>query len=360
MGEMSSKMSRTHLLLFALLCGLCHSQYDDYGPPPDNSGGESGPGSGDVFGSGDFGSASGSLTTKAPSTTTKKTTATTKAPTTLKPSGKTVVFPKLKSPIANYKFTKVFGVMAFAHKSVAEAKFQHLASILAEWLDNDEDGCVDTPAVLKHSNNKDLPSYVVIKNNGSDDTWYVPFVRRDWVCTAPLESCEAKPECTGLKGTNQCSDTTLEEVLHVLTSQGYALAFPKFFKMGTPSIDLKTKYKNIKSTLASLTDAARGGIPRVPSVPKGGKFPAKAYYTYKAASCQFDCNANEYWWWSTAAMTGLLKNRSEVKDEFKYYLPEVFKAKDPKMYALITDTTKFQGVQISGPSGYLKGKVPTK
>ena len=89
-----------------------------------------------------------SLTTKAPSTTTKKPTATTKTPTTLKPSGKTVVFPKLKSPIANYKFTKVFGVMAIAHKSVAEAKFQHLASILAEWLDNDEDGCVDTPAAL--------------------------------------------------------------------------------------------------------------------------------------------------------------------------------------------------------------------
>ena len=281
--EMSSKMSRTYLLLFALFCGLCHSQYDDFGPTPDNPGGESGPGSGDVFGSGDFGSASGSgsgsgsgsLTTKAPSTTTKKPTATTKAPTTLKPSGKRVVFPKLKSPIANYKFTKVFGVMAFAHKSVAEAKFQHLASILAEWLDNDEDGCIDTPAVLKHLNNKDLPSYVVIKNNGSDDTWYQPFLRKDWVCTAPLESYEAKPECTGLKGTNQCSDATLEEVLHVLTSQGYALAFPKFFKMGTPSIDLKTKYKNIKSTLATLTDAARGGIPRVPSVPKGGKFPAK-------------------------------------------------------------------------------------
>ena len=77
------------------------------------------------------------------------------------------------------------------------------------------------------------------------------------------------------KGTNQCSDATLEEVLHVLTSQGYALAFPKYFKIGSPSIDLKTKYKNIKSTLAILTDAARGGIPRVPSVPKGGKFPAK-------------------------------------------------------------------------------------
>ena len=43
--------------------------------------------------------------------------------------------------------------------------------------------------------------------------------------------------------------------------------------------------------------------------------------------------------------------RSEVKDEFKYYLPEVFKAKDPKMYSLITVSIKFQGVQISGPSG---------
>ena len=54
--------------------------------------------------------------------------------------------------------------------------------------------------------------------------------------------------------------------------------------------------------------------------------------------------------------------RSEVKNEFKYYLPEVFKAKDPKMYALITVSIyqvyiKFQGVQISGPFGYSKRKV---
>ena len=62
----------------------------------------------------------------------------------------------------------------------------------------------------------------------------------------------------------------------------------------------------------------------------------KAYYTYNDVSCKFPCQAVEYWWWSTAAYTGLIKNRSEVKKEFKYYLPEDFKAKDPKMYALIT------------------------
>ena len=31
---------------------------------------------------------------------------------------------------------------------VQDTEFQHGASVLAEWLDNDEDGCVDTPEVL--------------------------------------------------------------------------------------------------------------------------------------------------------------------------------------------------------------------
>ena len=62
----------------------------------------------------------------------------------------------------------------------------------------------------------------------------------------------------------------------------------------------------------------------------------QAYYTYDDKSCNFSCQAIEYWWWSTAAYTGLLKNRSAVKKEFKYYLPDEFKAKDPKMFALIT------------------------
>merc|ERR1711973_276703 len=204
--EMSSKMSRTHLLLLAHFWGLCHCQYDDYGPPPDNPGGESGPGSEDVFGSGMSGSASGSgsgsgsLTTKAPSTTTKKPTATTKAPTTSKPSGKTVVFPKLKSPIAGYKYTKVFGVSVFAHTSVSDAKFQHVASIMAEWLDNDEDGCVDTPVILKYLADKNDPSYAVVKSNNAKDDWMVPFMKKNFICSAPQEEWETVPKCTGLKG----------------------------------------------------------------------------------------------------------------------------------------------------------------
>merc|ERR1712233_224022 len=343
MGQ-NFRMSWTSVLLLSLALDVCQSQYDDYGPPPDYVGGSG------------FGTTTAPVaTTKAPTVTTKKPTATTKSPTTSKPSGNTVVFPKLKSPIAGYKYTKVFGVSVFAHNSVSDAKFQHVASIMAEWLDNDEDGCVDTPVILKYLADKTEPSYAVVKKNNAKDDWMVPFLKKNFVCSAPQEEWETVPKCTGLKGTNESSDSTLEEVWHVIQGQGYAPAFKQYFWSGTRD-DAKTKFKNVNSTLATLLDTARGGIPRSPSVPKGGKFPAKAYYTYNDTTCKFPCQAIEYWWWSTAAYTGLIKNRSEVKKEFKYYLLEDFKAKDPKMYALITDTTKGYKLPTRPPNGKYTGK----
>merc|ERR550519_2640679 len=172
------------VLLLTVAIGLCHYQYDDYGS--DYVGGE--------WGSGDY---SGAVTTNAPTVTTKKPTATTKAPT----SGKTVVFPKLTSPIAGYKYTKVFGVPVFAHTTVSDAKFQHVASIMAEWLDNDEDGCVDTPVILKYLADKNEPAYAVVKSNKAKDDWYIPFMKKNFVCSAPQEEWETVPKCTGLKGT---------------------------------------------------------------------------------------------------------------------------------------------------------------
>ena len=253
-------MSWIPVFLLTVAIGLCHSQYEDYGSDYDWS-----------SGSGDYGSAS--ATTNAPTLTTKKPAATTKAP----PSGKTVVFPKLASPIAGYKYTKVFGVPVFAHNSVSDAKFQHVASIMAEWLDNDEDGCVDTPVILKHlvgKTSKEVTAYAVVKSNKAKANWYVPFDKKNLVCSAPQSEFETEPKCTGLKGSNVCSDATLEEVWHIIQGQGYAPAFKKQFWTGSRD-DLTTKYKNVNSTLATLLDAARGGIPRVPAVPKGAKFPAK-------------------------------------------------------------------------------------
>ena len=42
----------------------------------------------------------------------------------------------------------MFGVAVFASASISDVKFQHLASVVAQWIDNDEDGCPDTPLAL--------------------------------------------------------------------------------------------------------------------------------------------------------------------------------------------------------------------
>merc|ERR1711971_1319979 len=110
-----------------------------------------------------------------------------------------------------------------------------------------------TPVILKYLVDKEAPAYVVIKKNKEKSDWYIPFMKKGLQCSAPQEEWETVPKCTGLKGTNQCSDATLEEVWHVIQGQGYAPAFKKYFWMGGFD-DLKTKFKKVNSTLAALLD----------------------------------------------------------------------------------------------------------
>merc|ERR1712142_401825 len=65
-------------------------------------------------------------------------------------AGTKVTWPMKKSPFSPLpKYTTVFGVPVFADKKTSIAKFQHVASVLASWLDNDQDGCADNPLVIK-------------------------------------------------------------------------------------------------------------------------------------------------------------------------------------------------------------------
>merc|ERR1740136_207021 len=85
--------------------------------------------------------------------------------------GTKVTWP-LKTTIftAFQKYTTVFGIKVFADATVTDAQFQHLASVTAEWLDNDQDGCVDNPLVLtKMTPSKRKPCIVAPGKDGSWD-----------------------------------------------------------------------------------------------------------------------------------------------------------------------------------------------
>ena len=62
------------------------------------------------------------------------------------------------------KCVEVFGLRVLATSGVSEAKTLHAANVLAEYLDNDEDGNIDQPevlAALKGSSNVQIATMVL-------------------------------------------------------------------------------------------------------------------------------------------------------------------------------------------------------
>ena len=82
-------------------------------------------------------------------------------------------------------------------------------------------------------------------------------------------------------------DATLEEVLHLIQTAGYANVYD----------DLKPE---VGSKLMQAVDAARGGEYDTPPV----AYPAGAWFTYFDNTCDRECNAVEYFYWGLTSLLG--------------------------------------------------------
>jgi len=273
-----------------------------------------------------------------PATTTAKTTkaTTTKASTT--GSSKRLKFPYKKSPVAGYKYTTVFGIHVFVNSTVVnDAKFQHTCSVIAAWMDNDQDGCVDIPAIVPKLTS--IKASHVIKSRFTNN-YRKAFEKFGYNFKASQDLIEVNPQCSGTKGTINCNDATLEEVFHVVT-QGWELAYPKVFG------NSPTKH----SALTRLLDVARGG--RFIKTPT--KYPAKAFYTYTDQTCRYDCQAMEYLWFGMAGYLNMTKGQSDKKKEYRYINREAIKKGDPNMVKFLTNP-KFMMPTVA-PTGVYNGKT---
>lgn len=67
-------------------------------------------------------------------------------------------------PSSCARLTTVFGIPVIAPCSVLDTNLQHVASVLADWLDSDLDGCVDNE--LEHEKVAKL-SFIVSKTVSS-------------------------------------------------------------------------------------------------------------------------------------------------------------------------------------------------
>ena len=112
------------------------------------------------------------------------------------------------SPVSSLpKYTTVFGVPVFAASSTTAAQFQHAASVLAAWLDNDGDGCVDNPTVLtKLTEKQDWGGGIKVQASiiipGNDGTWTNALSQSleaaGYTTNAPIYNGELLPSCSSL------------------------------------------------------------------------------------------------------------------------------------------------------------------
>ena len=153
------------------------------------------------------------------------------------------------------KSVEVFGLRVLATSSVPDAKVLHTANVLAEYLDNDENGSVDQPEVLAKllgNSNSEIATMVLFASENEQESYGDDFETLMRVLERTQNLFADEIFENGSQGDDR--DATLEEVLHLVTDLGWDEAFPAVWG------------ERKGSTLADAMDLAREAtIKRFPS-----------------------------------------------------------------------------------------------
>ena len=169
------------------------------------------------------------------------------------------------------RYVNVFGVHIFASLTTPEDKLSHAAGVLAQYLDNDEDGVPDNTRVLSHLVSRNV--FIIMPGTEAE----MEGLEMDLVEEAGYRSGqdlygeETKPDFLVDGKINAPDggyyDGALEEILHPITQHGYANAYPEVFgeERGPswrsawmpPVVDISRKYQKVDP---------RAGTPQKPGI----------------------------------------------------------------------------------------------
>lgn len=199
--------------------------------------------------------------------------------------------------------TEVLSIPVYATENVTDVKLLHASNVLAEYLDNDEDGDVDDTSV--HDTLKNRNASLVLFAEREEDDIDIPDraqglvedgINPDWQKTDT-------PADAGYR-----FDATLEEAFHLVTHEGYAHAYPEQFA------------ESQGSDIADALNAAWKLGPENSSVPPD--YDSEAWFSYNDDSCDFGCMVTEYFYWAMTSYLGAHENRGDdqgLVDEWKLY-----------------------------------------
>ena len=206
---------------------------------------------------------------------------------------------------------EILGVPIYAYANVEDVKLLHAANIMAQYLDNDEDGVVDNPALLS----------ALISSNAALYMWKQEG-QQGSINAQDLGADESVPAWHNNGHTGRF-DAALEEIWHVITHSGFANAYPDAFG------------EDAGTSLTNAMDIARGG--RFQSVPR--PYPGGAWYTYNDQTCDYGCMATEYIYWAMTSVLGAQGNRAgEIQQEWKLNTKAKVQQMDTAIYQLLTDS----------------------
>ena len=212
---------------------------------------------------------------------------------------------------------EVFGIPIYAASGVDESRLVHAAHIMAQYLDNDENGVIDNQPVLDRM--LAAKSYLFMWKTESDIESFNP---PDGMEGQDLGNDETIPEWH-TNGHQGQFDAALEEVWHLITHNGYSAEYPNVFG------------ESVGTSLANAMDIARGGqFIAIPS-----SYPDSAWYSYDDESCDYACMATEYFYWGMTSVLGAQSGRlSEIQEEWRLNTPALMQSTDTALYNLLTDS----------------------
>jgi len=210
------------------------------------------------------------------------------------------------------KQVEVFGLYIYATNTTGDDKLLHAANILAEYIDNDEDGSPDNPKIMD----------ALLKRKGA-------IVMRK---TEQERVTGPRPRGQGLYDEETIPnarsqgkfDGSWEEILHMVTDNGWAGAYPEVFGR-VPGTEI-----------ANALDKARGG--RFMEVPE--QYPDGAWFTYDDETCDYDCSNSEYIYWALTSILGAQDypgRLEQIGREWRLNTREKVKEQDPAVYAILTN-----------------------
>lgn len=233
------------------------------------------------------------------------------------------------------KQVAVFGVQIFATANAPDAKVLHAANIMAEYLDNNEDGIPDNQAVVDRLVAANATLIMPATPEESEALFQrlgQVFKPSDLGAIQDLYASETHPN-----GAQQGRfDGALEEVLHLITHVGFSAVYPSTFG------------ERVGATIADAMDVARGG--QFLTIPQ--TYPQSAWYTYDDETCDYSCMVTEYTYW---ALTSILGGQSfngrleQINNEWRLNTRAKVENQDNAVFRLLTDQQ--YGLPSSLPDG---------